>query len=395
MRLGDTPVEPLAADFRKGRDGWRLGLLKLVAGLTGQPLDRLVQREAQARQRRVMAVTAGAVLLSLVLAALLVAAIRARNEAERQRAEAEGLVEFMLTDLRDRLKGVGRLDVMDAVNRRALGYYGDQQDLQALPPESLWRRARIIGTMGEDDENRGLTAAAEAKYIELYRVTEVLLARDPQNPEWIFAHAQSENRLALIANSRGDNPAAAPRFKTALGLLGRLPSAGSKPEWRRLRSYVLGNLCAIELQVSGDPAQAIGYCRQAIAVGEQLLSISPEKERPSLRYDLVFHYIWLGDAQAAAGDLASAGASYRKSLDLSETLVRLDPANLHWREQRMEVAFQLARRVQRRHFDYPMRELLDLAERESAFLVQQDPANQFWRTNRTKIMTLRKELPNG
>lgn len=226
-------------------------------------------------------------------------------------------------------------------------------------------------------------------------MTEVLLAHDRQNPEWIFAHAQSENRLALIANSRGDNAAAAPRFKTALGLLDRLPSAESKPEWRRLRSYVLGNLCAIELQVSGDPAQAIGYCRQAIAVGEQLLSISPEEERPSLRYDLVFHYIWLGDAQAAAGDLASAGASYRKSLDLSETLVRLDPANLHWREQRMEVAFQLARRVQRRHFDYPMRELLDLAERESAFLVQQDPANQFWRTNRTKIMTLRKELPNG
>ena len=34
-------LEPLAADFREGQDGKRLGLLKIVAGLTGQPLDRL------------------------------------------------------------------------------------------------------------------------------------------------------------------------------------------------------------------------------------------------------------------------------------------------------------------------------------------------------------------
>ena len=394
VRLGDTPVEPLAADFRKGRDGWRLGLLKLVAGLTGQPLDRLVQREAQARQRRVMAVTAGAVLLSLVLAALLVAAIRARNEAERQRAEAEGLVEFMLTDLRDRLKGVGRLDVMDAVNRRAFAYYGDQHDLAALPPDSLLRRARVIGAMGEDDENRGMPAQARSKYLELHRVTGTMLASDPDNPELIFAHAQSENRLALIENSTGDNAAARPRFKSALALLDRLPATGVRPEWRRLRSYVVGNLCAIELQVSGKPQQAVAYCRSAIALGESLMADSKPESRPALQYDLVFHFIWLGDAQAASGDKAGASQSYRKSLALSDALQQSDPANLQWREQRMEVAFQLARRAARGQFDQPARELLDVADRESAFLVQQDPANQFWRSNRIRILTLGKELPN-
>ena len=74
---GAATIEPLAADFRKGADGRRLGLLKIVAGLSGQPLDRLVQRDAQARQRRVMAVTAAALLLSLVLAGLLVLALLA------------------------------------------------------------------------------------------------------------------------------------------------------------------------------------------------------------------------------------------------------------------------------------------------------------------------------
>lgn len=47
-------IEPLAADFQKGLDGKRLGLLKTVAGLTTQSLDRLVQSAAQIRQPHVI-----------------------------------------------------------------------------------------------------------------------------------------------------------------------------------------------------------------------------------------------------------------------------------------------------------------------------------------------------
>jgi hypothetical protein len=47
-------IEPLAADFQKGLDGKRLGLLKTVAGLTTQSLNRLVQSAAQIRQPHVI-----------------------------------------------------------------------------------------------------------------------------------------------------------------------------------------------------------------------------------------------------------------------------------------------------------------------------------------------------
>src|SRR5687768_326803 len=111
-------AHPLAADFRKQGDGKRLAFLKIVAGLSDLPLDALVQRDAQRQVRRVTAVTAGAAVLVLIMGLLLVAALRAQNEAERQRVEAErqrsgaeGLVEYMLTDLREKLRGVGRLDI--------------------------------------------------------------------------------------------------------------------------------------------------------------------------------------------------------------------------------------------------------------------------------------------
>ena len=148
-------AEPLAADLRKQGDGWRLGFLKIVAGIAGVPLDALVQRDAARRIRRVMAVTGGALVALLAMIGMTIYAIQSRNEAQHQQAEAEGLVEYMLTDLRTELKGVGRLDVMTKVNERAMDYYDDQADLSDMPAESLERRARILHAMGEDDEKRG------------------------------------------------------------------------------------------------------------------------------------------------------------------------------------------------------------------------------------------------
>ncbi len=91
-------AEPLAADLRPEGDGRRLGLLELIAGLSGVGLDALVQRDA--RRSRVTAITAGSIAAMLIMAVLTVFAWSARREAERQRAEAEGLIELMLTDLR-------------------------------------------------------------------------------------------------------------------------------------------------------------------------------------------------------------------------------------------------------------------------------------------------------
>ena len=129
-KLTDIPAEPIAADLRPEGDGKRIGKLKIVAGLIGVGLDEVVQREAQRRHRRLRYVAAASLAGMTVTSGLAVAAVVARdeardqrNEAEHQRVEADGLIEFMLTDLRKKLEPVGRLDVLDTVGRRALVYY--------------------------------------------------------------------------------------------------------------------------------------------------------------------------------------------------------------------------------------------------------------------------------
>ena len=382
-------IEPLAADFRKGHDGKRLGLLKIVAGLTAQPLDRLVQRDAQTRQRRVMAVTAGAVLLSLILATALVLAIRARAEAERQRGEAEGLVEFMLTDLRDKLKGVGRLSIMDSVNQRAMAFYASDPNLARLPPSSLQRRARVIEAMGEDDERYGRPAAALGKYRELYRVTAAQLAADPANPQRIFAHATSENRIGLALTSVGRNAEALPHLRASKQLLARLPQSPPVPQWVRLRGFVSGNLCAIAVERRKVTAQVVADCEEAI--GQTRLHLRLVPGDPSARYDLAFHLLWLADAQAALGDQAKAAESRKAARQTSEQLVTLDPDNMMWREQHMEIALRLARLAKESGDWRAFQTHLGEAKTDNAVLVRNDPKNRYWSQYSTKIETLERE----
>ncbi|WP_262423299.1 hypothetical protein [Brevundimonas denitrificans] len=199
--LADAAREPLAADLQPTGDGPRLGFLKLVAGVVGVGLDELVQRDAQRRLRAVTAVTAAALGGMLTMTLLTAMAIEARREAERQRAEAEGMVEFMLTDLRDTLEGVGRLDALDAVNTRALEYY-EAQDIGRLPPDSLERRARVLLAIGTDLQTRGDLDQAMQHFEEARRTTAALLAADSDNPARMWAHAQSEQAVGVVASTR-------------------------------------------------------------------------------------------------------------------------------------------------------------------------------------------------
>lgn len=323
--------EPLAADFRKGHDGKRLGLIKIVAGLSGLPLDRLVQRDAQMRQRRVMAVTAGAVLLSMVLGALLVVAVRARGEAERQRAEAEGMVEFMLTDLRDRLKGAGSLRVMSAVNQRALSYYS-AQDLSRLPDASLNRRARVLHALGEDDEHLGNFTAATGKYREAHRTTAAVLSRHPSDPEAIFAHAQSEYWIGEAAWRQSDLKTTERHWRGYLDQARALATVepGTRRSLMEL-GYANGNLCELSARKKADFAQILRYCEKASA--HMRAALAREPGDPETALALANRLGWQATVELRAEHAEQAIALRREEAAIVGKLLAADPENSEYRER--------------------------------------------------------------
>ncbi|HEX8448815.1 MAG TPA: toll/interleukin-1 receptor domain-containing protein [Allosphingosinicella sp.] len=382
-------VEPLAADLRKEGDGRRLGLLKLVAGLAGVGLDALVQRDAARRVRRVTYVTAAALAAMLAMALLTAFALNARAEAERQRAEAEGLVEFMLTDLRDRLKGVGRLDVLTAVNKRALDHYR-HDDLETLPADALERRARILHAMGEDDEKRGLTDQALAQFREAARTTKALLNDEPDNPERIFDHGQSEYWIGFIDYQRRNYAAARPAFVNYRNLSVRLAKMQpNNSDYIREAGYAEGNMCSLALQEPKSTRAAIDYCAAALRYMQLAARRSGSPEETGK--DIANRHAWLADAYRAAGNPSEAVKHRETERKIIERLLSTDPNNAKLRavwlwslRGRAKLEFDLHRpnegRARLRHV---------LTELDK--LVALDPDNKEWRKGRDEV---RKEIIN-
>ena len=382
--------EPLATDLRREGDGPHLGLLKLVAGITGVRLDALVQRDAQRKIRRVTAVTAGALVAMLMMAALTLIALDARREAERQRAEAEGLVEFMLTDLREKLRSVGRLDVMTSVNQRALLYYGEQDRLSDLSPDSLERRSRVLHAMGEDDIRRGDLATALGALREAHRTTAEQLARAPLDPHRIFAHSQSEYWIGFVDFEQRNYAAARPSFERYKALADRLVAIDpANPQWLQELAFAEGNLCSVALSSPRDVSGALRTCAASLAHMRQAARASSD---PEIKAHVANRHAWLADAWRAAGQLDRALSERRAQERIINRLVARDPDNRELRERwvLMQISFADLHRHRGEH--RASRERLDQALAAVNEMVVFDRSDRTLATHRQYILRRLREL---
>jgi tetratricopeptide (TPR) repeat protein len=318
--VSDVRTEPMAADLRPGGDGKKYAVSKLVAGLTGTRLDELVQRENQRRSRRLRALAAGLATLVILFAGLALEAWRQRNvarvaqaAAEDARKEAEGLVEFMLTDLRTRLEAVGRLDVLDSVGERALAYY-DARDLGQADPDALGRRARAQLLVGEIDNLRGDLGAALAAYEAAAATTEEQLARDPRNPQRIFDHAQAEFWIGYIAWQRGDWARARQQFTQyhdhARDLLAIEPG---NAEWQKELGFAYSNLGTLAWD-QGDAVTAETYFRRALDVSGTILRADATDVDRVVSHGQSF--AWLADALIRQAKVAAAREARLAEIEL-------------------------------------------------------------------------------
>lgn len=368
--------EPLAADFRKEADGRKLGFLKIVAALAGVPLDSLIQRDAQRRLWRVTAITAIAFMLVVAMSAMTAFAFSARREAERQRAEAEGLIEYMLTDLREDLRGVGRIDLMSAVNDRAFDYYEGQGPLADLSDDSLDQRARVMLALGEDEFKRARTAQAARLFAEAYASTGAALARAPDHPDRIFAHAQSEFWMGEVARVQG-NPAANERALRAYATLARRLAA-VEPGVRALREtgYAEGNLCSLTMRTERGLIEAEDHCRAALAAQREVLALRPDDRQAQV--DVINRLSWLAEVQAARSDHRAALTSSREAERRARQLLDGDRDNKDTQDLLFAVLYARGEALRSSEYAAEAAAALDEAGVIIDYLRAVDPSNERW-----------------
>jgi tetratricopeptide (TPR) repeat protein len=385
-------AEPIAPDFRKGKDGHRLALMKLVAGMSGVPLDALVQRDAQRQTRRVMAITGSALSAVLVMALLLVFAVRAQREAERQRAEAEGLVEYMLTDLRDRLKGVGRLDVMTAVNERAMGYYGGQGDLSGLPTDSLLRRARILHAMGEDDLERGDYPQGMTKFVEAERVTAAAI-RGGKTRDTVFTNMQSEYWIGRVHELQKQWQPALQRYQAyregGVELLRFAPQGRNE-----MMEMGWGHAALARVQLRG--LRSTETARQEAQKAEDFFAkiVAKYPADYSALSELADMQAWIADTHYDEKDYRTALTYRTRQLEMRTRLWQMQPNDNRLRGLLGDAEFAVAvNKVQVQLFD-DAKKHLKVALQHFTYLRQVDPDNAGWRAQTLMVAASLAQLAN-
>lgn len=314
--------EPIAVDLRPGGDGRRMGRLKLVAGMLGVGLDELVRRDAHRRQRRLVAIAAGSVTGMAIMGALAAVAVVARNEAQRQRGHAEGLIEFMLTDLRKTLEPGGHLNFMDGVGTEALKYYSAQNPSE-LDAQSLGRRARALRLMGEISVERGNLGEALNRFEQASGTTAELLARSPNDGQSIFNHSQNVFWVGEIARQRGDMAKAEVSFQEYRRLAEHLiVIAPDNNEWRAEVGYAESALGVLFLR-TGRAAEATGPFERSLAIDDELARRIPGD--PTQRLNLGQGHAWLADALEMQGRLTQARSHRNTELAIYRAVLAGDP----------------------------------------------------------------------
>jgi tetratricopeptide (TPR) repeat protein len=322
---------PLAADARYEGDGKNGAKLKIAAAMLGVGLDDLVKRDEQRQRRRARIIVTASLALAAVMTVLAVvavtsrnAAVAARTEAEFQRGEADGLIEFMLTDLRKRLDAVGRLDALDAVGARALKYYAGQKP-SYLDATALGRRSRALHLVGEVRNLRGDSESALVAFRQAATATKELLARNPDNAERIFDHAQSVFWVGYIAYERGLSKEAEAQFREYKRLAERLIKLNpKKPEWQMEQSYAESNL-GILLFDQGRYAEAERAFSNGLRLVEAVAAKQPKDTARQLEIGVAIN--WLAVARANLHRTEDALALRKREIALYQNVLNADPGN--------------------------------------------------------------------
>jgi eukaryotic-like serine/threonine-protein kinase len=300
---------------------------------------------------------------------------RARDLAVVRQVQAEGLIDFMLTDLRAKLEPVGRLDLLSDVGDQALAYFAALPEDQ-FSDDELLSRSQALAQIGQVRLDGGEAAAAIAPLRESLRLATALNDRVPDDERRLYQLSQSHFWVGFAAWRAGDLDAAEGEFLSYRDIARRLVELEPEnPDYRLELGYAYSNLGSV-LEARGDLSGAVRAYAETLAVKEELVRREPS--RINWVGELAETHNTLGVAYRKQGSYDLARAAHLREQELKRAALEIDPTHAYWRS-RLAVAYVftanvdlVAGRPESALDNYRQ------AEATADSLVAHDPANVGW-----------------
>lgn len=329
--LSNKRAEPIAADVRPGHDSKPTAKLRLIAGVLGVGFDALIQREAHRRMRRMAVVTAAALAMMAITSVLAIYALNARRDAvtaqqaaERRQKQAEDLVGFMLGDLNEKLQQVGRLDIMQTVDDKAMAYFASLPAADATNT-TLAMRVTALEKIGGVRMDQGNTPAALEAFRSALTLASELVRRAPGDPAREATYADSLKWIGQAYWYQGDLVRALENFEGADAALQK--SLVVRPDdvgHLASLAYIQTNTGRV-LEARGDLAEAKNKYESVLKIFQRLAARQPSENR--WQSEVGFAWNNLGTIALQQGRLEEAVAAYRSDQHIKATLAAHAPDN--------------------------------------------------------------------
>jgi tetratricopeptide (TPR) repeat protein len=199
--------------------------------------------------------------------------------ADDARDQADGLINFMLHDLRDKLQPIGRLDALDDVAKKAKEYL-DGLPKELITTSRLKQQADLLRNLGEVLVAQGKLAEALDAYQRDLAIAKRLAEQDKTNAGW-------QQDLAFIYDKFGE-----------------------------------------VLMFQGKLAEALDSCQQGLAITKRLAE--QDKTNSGWQQDLAFNYERVGEVLEAQNKFAETLDLYQQSLAIRKRLAEQDKSNSGW-----------------------------------------------------------------
>nr|WP_315212643.1 winged helix-turn-helix domain-containing protein [uncultured Duganella sp.] len=268
--------------------------------------------------------------LALLAGGLGLAARSAQTQAEAHRTEAEGLMGYMLGEFVDKLRPLGKLDLLDSVSSRALSYLSDSSragDSDA----SLAQRAKSLQLVSEVRISRSDLAGANTALLAGRQILQRQLQAKPADIALLKSAGENAFWLGQIHYDQKEWREAQQYFDEYLTYANRQSAADPREVsgWIE-QSYAHNGLGSLALQ-RGDTKRAANEFGLSVALKTRAYAQTPKDKQ--LAADLADSLSWQASAQMQLGQLAEAESLFGRGLALLQSLHIAHPEDASWMDQ--------------------------------------------------------------
>jgi DNA-binding winged helix-turn-helix (wHTH) protein len=316
--------------------------------------------------------------LTILAGGLGLVAHSAQKDAEAHRTEVEGLMGYMLGEFVDKLRPLGKLDLLDSVSARALGYLS-APGRAGDGATALAQRAKSLQLISEVRIARADSAGANTALLAGRDILRRQLKLQPADVPLLKSAGENAFWLGQIHLDQKDWPKSQQYFEEYRDYADRQAAAAPADvdSWTE-QSYAHNSLGSLALQ-RGDVRRAASEFALSAELKTRAYASAPTDKQ--LISDLADTLSWQAGAQINLGRLDLGVSLYDRELALLQSLHAKYPAESRWAKQ-LASAWSHQSEIKQARGDLDGgRDSLTRAHALLQSILEKDPSNRIWQRN--------------